>query len=52
MALGRQRERQSDMMVSWAELPHLPGYAFYDRLQAELIAGSFDGFMESARASF
>ena len=46
MALGRQRERQSDMMVSWAELPRSPGHAFYDRLQAELIAAGFDGFVE------
>jgi len=46
MALERQRERQSDMMVSWAELPRAPGHAFYDRLQAELIAAGFDGFVE------
>ena len=46
MALGRQRERQSDMMVSWAELPRSPGHAFYDRLQAELIAAGFDEFVE------
>lgn len=46
MALGRQRERQSDMMVSWAELPRSPGHVFYDRLQAELVAAGFDGFVE------
>ena len=46
MALGRQRERQSDMMVSWTELPRSPGHAFYDRLQAELITAGFDGFVE------
>src|SRR3954452_19081149 len=50
MALGRQRERQPDMMVSWAEMPRSPGHAFYDRLQAELIKASFDGFVESLRA--
>ena len=33
-------------MVSWAELPRSPGHAFYDRLQAHLIAASFDGFVE------
>jgi len=46
MALGRQRERQSDMMVSWAELPRSPGHVFYDRLQAELVAAGFDRFVE------
>src|SRR4051794_7639290 len=46
MALGRQRERQADMMVSWAEMPRSPGHAFYDRLQAELIKAGFDGFVE------
>src|SRR3954465_13265113 len=46
MALGRQRERQADMMVSWAEMPRSPGHAFYDRLQAELIKAEFDSFVE------
>ena len=52
MALGRQRERQSDMMVSWAELPRSPGHVFYDRLQAELVAAGFDGFVEGLCAPF
>jgi hypothetical protein len=42
MALGRQRERQADMLVSWADLPPAPGYAFYDKLQVVLIAADFD----------
>jgi transposase len=46
MALGRQRERQADLMVSWAELPRSPGHAFYDRLQAVLDEAGFDGFVE------
>lgn len=33
MALGRQGERQTDLVVGWAELPRSPGHAFYDRLQ-------------------
>ena len=36
MALGRQGERQTDLMVGRAELPRSPGHAFYDRLQAVL----------------
>lgn len=51
MALGRQGERQSAMMVTWAEMPRSPGHAFYDQLQAVLIAVGFDGFIEGKCAS-
>jgi len=47
MALGRQRERQADMLVSWAEIPRSPGHIFYDKLQAVLIAAGFDRFVET-----
>jgi transposase len=47
MALGRQGERQTDLMVGWAELPRSPGHAFYDRLQAVLVETGFDGFAEA-----
>src|SRR5882757_11313763 len=46
MALGRQRGRQADMLVSWAEMPRSPGHIFYDKLQAVLIAADFDRFVE------
>src|SRR3954454_22112541 len=46
MALGRQGERQADLMIGWAELPRSPGHAFYDRLQAILIEAGFDRFAE------
>ena len=52
MALGRQGERQSELMVGWAELPRSPGHAFYDRLQAVLIEAGFDGFAESRCAPY
>ena len=52
MALGRQGERQSEPMVGWAELPRSPGHAFYDRLQAVLIAAGFDGFPEAQCAPY
>ena len=52
MALGRQGERQTDLMVGWAELPRSPGHAFYDRLQAVLIEAGFDGFAESQCAPY
>ena len=51
MAFGRQRERQADMLVSWAEMPRSPGHVFYDRLQAVLIASGFDGFVETQCAT-
>ena len=50
MALGRQGERQAELMVGWAELPRSPGHAFYDRLRAILVEAGFDGFAESACA--
>jgi hypothetical protein len=46
MALGRQKERQAELMVGWAELPRSPGHAFYDRLQAVLVEAGFDGFAD------
>ena len=52
MALGRQGERQADLMVGWAELPRSPGHAFYDRLQAVLIEAGFDGFAEQQCAPY
>ena len=52
MALGRQGERQTELIVGWAELPHSPGHAFYDRLQAVLIAAGFDGFAEAQCAPY
>ena len=47
MALGRQKERQGELMVGWAELPRSPGHAFYDRLQAILVEAGFDAFAET-----
>jgi transposase len=52
MVLGRQGERQSDPMVSWAELPRSPGHAFYDRLQTVLIEAGFDHFAENQCAPY
>src|SRR5918912_136733 len=52
MALGRQKERQADLMVGWAELPRSPGHAFYDRRQAVLVGAGFDGFAEKECAPY
>jgi transposase len=46
MALGRQGDRQTELMVTWKEMPRSPGHAFYDRLQQVLIGAGFDAFAE------
>jgi transposase len=51
MALGRQRDRLAEMLVTWSELPRSPGHVFYDRLQQVLISAAFDGFVEDLCAS-
>src|SRR6188768_286331 len=48
MAMGREGDRQGDLVVTWAEMPRSPGHVFYDRLQEVLIAGGFDPFVEKA----
>src|SRR3979409_322098 len=48
MAMGREGDRQGDLIVTWAEMPRSPGHVFYDRLQEVLIAGGFDLFVETA----
>jgi transposase len=52
MAMGREGDRQGDLIVSWSEMPRSPGHVFYDRLQEVLIAGGFDGFVETACQSY
>ena len=52
MALGRQGERQSELMVTWAEMPRSPGHVFYDRLQEVLVADDFDAFAEALCAPY
>src|SRR5512140_3785815 len=47
MALGRQGERQGDLVVTWKEMPRSPGHVFYDKLQTLLTEGGFDGFVEA-----
>jgi transposase len=52
MALGRQGERQTELMVGWAELPRSPGHVFYDHLQAVLLEAGFDRFAEARCAPY
>lgn len=46
MSLGRQQDLQSDLLLSWSELPRSAGHPFYDELQAVLRAAGFDPFVE------
>jgi transposase len=48
VAMGRQGDRQGDLMVMWSEMPRSPGHVFYDRLQQVLVGAGFDGFVEDA----
>ena len=48
MAMGRQKDGQGDLMVSWSEMPRSPGHVFYDRLQSVLVEGGFDAFAEAS----
>jgi len=47
MAMGQQKDRQGDLMVSWSEMPRSPGHVFYDRLQSVLLEADFDAFAEA-----
>ncbi len=47
MAMRREGEVQSDLVVTWAEMPRSPGHAFYDKLQNLLIEAGFDAFVET-----
>jgi hypothetical protein len=46
MAMGRQGQRQGDLMLAWDELPRSPGHPFYDKLQEILDAAKFDAHAE------
>lgn len=52
MAMGRQEDRQGDLLVTWSEMPHSPGHVFYDRLQQILVDGGFDAFAEATCKPF
>src|ERR687885_540082 len=44
--MGRQKERQGALILTWSEMPRSPGHVFYDRLQQVLADAGFDGFVE------
>src|ERR671928_1703529 len=52
MAMGRQTDRQGDLIMAWSELPRSPGHVFYDRLQQVLVDAGFDRFVETTCRAF
>ena len=52
MAMGRQTDRQGDLMMTWSEMPRSPGHVFYDRLQQVLLDAGFDNFVETTCKPF
>jgi hypothetical protein len=45
ISLGRQEDRQSDLLLTWSELPRSAGHPFHDEPQAVLRAAGFDRFV-------
>jgi transposase len=52
MSLGRQKDRQSDLLLTWRELPRSAGHPFYDQLQDVLKTTDFDQFIEDLCNSY
>src|SRR6202030_215408 len=52
MAMGREGDRQDELVVTWAEMPRSPGHVFYDRLQKLLGEAGFDVFVEETSKPF
>jgi transposase len=47
MGMGRRpQHQQTDLWVTSADLPHSPGHAFYDKLNALLAESDFDRYAE------
>ena len=52
MALGRQGDRQSEMLVAWAEMPRSPGTSSTTGCRPNWSAAGFDGFVEGQCAPY
>ena len=52
MAMGQQKDRRGDLMVSRSEMPRSPGQVLYDRLQSVLVEADFDAFVEATRKPY
>src|ERR1700761_7353225 len=52
MGRRQDREKQEGLWFAHAEVASSPGHPFYERLNAALDAGGFDGFVEKRCAKF
>lgn len=52
MSLGRRKEQQKSMWLSYDQLPQSQGHVFYERLQKLLRQEGFDTFLEKLCAPF
>ncbi|MGI6655590.1 MAG: transposase [Desulfobulbus sp.] len=52
MSLGRSKEQQRSMWLSYDQLPQSKGHVFYERLQKLLRQEGFDAFLEDLCAPF
>ncbi len=52
MSLGRRKEEQKSMWLSYDQLPQSQGHVLYERLQKLLRKASFDTFLEKLCAPF
>ena len=52
MSLGRRKEQQRSMWLSYDQFPQSKGHVFYERLQKILRQGGFDSHVENQCAPF
>ena len=52
MSLGRRKEQQRSMWLSYDQFPQSKGHVFYERLQKILRQGGFDSHVENLCAPF
>ena len=52
MALGRRKERQSELFIAADQIPKTPGHPFYGKLNEVLAESGFDRFVEELCAPY
>ena len=52
MSLGRSKEQQRSMWLSYDQMPQSKGHVFYERLQKLMRQEGFDPFLENLCAPF
>ena len=52
MSIGRSKEQQRSMWLSYDQMPQSKGHVFYERLEKLLRQEEFDAFLENLCAPF